>query len=79
MGVSGRVVSWLREQGYDAIHPRDEGLQRRPDRKIFGEAVAEDRVTLTFDLDFGKMAAFSGGEKCGAFVFRLRNIRTPRT
>lgn len=57
MGVSGRIVSWLREQGYDAIHLRDEGLQRLPDREIFGKAVAEDRVILTFDLDFGEIAA----------------------
>jgi predicted nuclease of predicted toxin-antitoxin system len=46
MGVSARIVSWLREQGYDAINLRDEGLQRLPDREIFGKAVAEDRVIL---------------------------------
>jgi len=77
MGVSGKVVSWLREQGHDAVHLRDEGLQRLPDREIFGKAVAEDRVILTFDLDFGEIAALSGGEKCGVVVFRLRNTRTP--
>ena len=77
MGVSGRVVSWLREQGHDAIHLRDEGLQRMPDREIFGKGLAEDRVILTFDLDFGEIAALSGGEKCGVVVFRLRNTRTP--
>lgn len=77
MGVSGRIVSWLREQGYDAIHLRDEGLQRLPDREISGKAVAEDRVTPSFDSGFGEIAALSGGEKCGVVVFRLRNTRTP--
>jgi hypothetical protein len=27
MGVSMRVVEWLRASGHDAIHLRDEGLQ----------------------------------------------------
>jgi len=27
MGVSQHVVTWLREQGHDATHLRDEGLQ----------------------------------------------------
>ena len=77
MGVSGRVVSWLREQGHDAIHLRDEGLQRLPDREIFGKAVAEDRVILTFDLDFGEIAALSGGEKCGGVVSRPTKTGAP--
>ncbi len=77
MGVSAKVVSWLREHGHDATHLRDEGLQRLPDREIFGKAVAENRVILTFDLDFGEIAALSEGEKCSIIVFRLRNTRTP--
>lgn len=28
MGVSWRVVEWLRSQGYDAKHLREEGLGR---------------------------------------------------
>ena len=38
--------------------------------------MAENRVVLTFDLDFGEIAAFSEGEKSSVVVFRLRNIRT---
>ena len=30
MGVSPRVVDWLRAQGHDARHLREEGLQRLP-------------------------------------------------
>lgn len=39
--------------------------------------MAENRVILTFDLDFGEIAALSEDEKCGVVVFRLRNTRTP--
>jgi len=32
MGISLRTVSWLREQGYDVVHLRDEGLQTLSDQ-----------------------------------------------
>ena len=76
MGVSGKIVSWLNEHGHEAIHLRDEGLQRLPDEEIFEKAVNEGRIVLTFDLDFGEIAAFSKGERCGVIVFRLRNTTT---
>ena len=51
MGVSMGVVTWLRGQGHDVRHLRDEGLHRLPNGAIFQKAVAEERVILTFDLD----------------------------
>ena len=35
MGVSQRIVAWLNQQGHDAMHLRDEGLQRLPDEDIY--------------------------------------------
>jgi predicted nuclease of predicted toxin-antitoxin system len=35
MGVSWRVIEWLRAGGHDAVHLRDEGLQRLPNGDIF--------------------------------------------
>ena len=35
MGVSQRVVEWLRVGGHDVIHLRDEGLQTLPNGEIF--------------------------------------------
>jgi hypothetical protein len=57
MGVSMRVVEWLRNNGHDVTHLREQGLQRLPNGGIFKKAVAEDRVIVTFDLDFGEIAA----------------------
>jgi predicted nuclease of predicted toxin-antitoxin system len=34
MGVSMRVVEWLRSSGHDAIHLRDEELQQLPNAKF---------------------------------------------
>ena len=47
MGLDVRVVSWLRVQGHDAVHLREEGLQRRPNGEIFEKAISERRVILT--------------------------------
>lgn len=77
MGVDLRIVEWLRQEGHDANHLRDEGLHRMPNGDIFTKAVAEDRVILTFDLDFGEIAALTAGRKASIVVFRLHNTRTP--
>jgi predicted nuclease of predicted toxin-antitoxin system len=76
MGVDVRVVRWLRQEGHDAKHLRDEGLHRLPNGEIFAKAIAEDRVVLTFDLDFGEIAALTEGRKASVVLFRLHNTRT---
>lgn len=76
MGVDVRVVHWLVDQGHDATHLRDEGLQRMPNGEIFTKAIAERRVILTFDLDFGEIAALTRGQRASIILFRLHNPRT---
>lgn len=75
MGVSLRVVEWLRSRRHDVVHLRERGLQRLSDAAIFEKATAEGRVVLTFDLDFGEIVALSGGATTSVIVFRLRNAR----
>lgn len=53
----------------------DEGLQRLPDDDIFAKAIAEKRIVITFDLDFGEIVALSGDSLNSVIVFRLRNAR----
>lgn len=75
MGVDVRVVDWLRRAGHDAVHLREEGLQRAPDEAIFAKAIREDRIVLTFDLDFGELAALAGSAPARIVLFRLHNTR----
>ena len=77
MGVSLSVARWLREQGHDIAELRDQGLHRLPDSEIFAKARAENRIVLTFDLDFGEIAALSRARTPSVIIFRLRNTRTP--
>ncbi len=76
MGVDVRIVRWLRERGHDATHLRDEGLQRLSNGEIVTKAVSENRVVLTFDLDFGEIVALSRAINTSIITFRLYNTRT---
>ena len=75
--VDVRIVRWLQEQEHDATHLRDEGLHRMPNGEIFKKAINEDRIVITFDLDFAEIAALTEGKKASVILFRLRNTRTP--
>ena len=76
--VDVRLVHWLRRQGYDATHLRDENLQKLPNGQIFTKAIAENRVIITHDLDFGEIAALTHGRKASVIVFRLHDPRLAR-
>ncbi|MEK6710644.1 MAG: DUF5615 family PIN-like protein [Nitrospinota bacterium] len=78
MGVDVRVVRWLREHGHDAAHLRDMGMPRATDEEIFSRAISESRILLTFDLDFGEIAALAREQRIGIILFRLHNTRTSR-
>ncbi|MEN6451569.1 MAG: DUF5615 family PIN-like protein [Thermoguttaceae bacterium] len=75
MGVSRKVSAWLRSHGHDSSHLGEEGLARLPNGKIFAKGIAEKRVVLTCDLDFGEIAALAGDLVTSVVVFRLRNTR----
>lgn len=78
MGVSVRVVEWLRAGGHDAVHLREQGLQRLPNGAIFEKADTEARILLTFDLDFGEILALSGDRQVSVVLFRLRDARSAK-
>ncbi len=77
MGVAMGVVEHLRTQGHDIIHLREEGLQRLPDKAIFAKAISESRIVITFDLDFGEIAAAAGNDVVSVILFRLPHASTP--
>src|SRR5574341_683255 len=75
MGVDVRVVRWLAEHGHDAVHLRDQALHRLPNGEIFEKAAREQRILLTFDLDFGDIAALTTGRSVTVILFRLHTTR----
>lgn len=75
MGLARNTAEFLSQQGHDAIHLRDQGLQRLSDEKIVAKALAEQRIILTHDLDFGRIVALSRGQLPSVITFRLADMR----
>ena len=73
MGVSLSTVRALRSDGHNAGHLREEGLNRLPDAEILEKARQEQRVILTFDLDFGDLLATRAQSFPSVVIFRLHN------
>ena len=74
MGLAQSTARFLDEVGHDAVHLRDQGLQRLPDEEIIIKAHVEDRVILTHDLDFGRLMALSGKRLPSVITFRLQRM-----
>lgn len=76
MGIPRGSVAFLSRLGHDATHLGDLALQRMTDSDILDKALAEGRVVVTHDLDFGDLLAASHGTLPGVVSFRLRDMRS---
>jgi predicted nuclease of predicted toxin-antitoxin system len=54
---------------------REQGLQRLPDGEVFTMAAGDHRIVLTFDLDFGEIAALSKSRNAPVILMRLKDTR----
>lgn len=75
MGLAQSTAVFLRAQGHDAVHLREEGLQRLADEKIIKKARQESRVIITHDLDFGRLIALSQSRLPSVITLRLDNMQ----
>ncbi|MCB0097835.1 MAG: DUF5615 family PIN-like protein [Caldilineaceae bacterium] len=75
MGIAQSTALFLRAGGHNAIHLREQGLQRMEDEDIILKARAEHRIVLTHDLDFGRIMALSGENLPSVVTFRLQDMR----
>lgn len=74
--VPGEVVEAAREAGHDLAWIA-ESSPGADDDGILATALADDRVLLTFDKDFGEMAFWQGKTAtCGVLLLRPR-VRSP--
>ena len=60
----------LREAGHDVHTVLDEQLGGNPDPKVFDASQAEDRILVTFDLDFSDIRAYPPAGHAGIWVLR---------
>ena len=75
--LSPVLAGGLCDAGHDAIHVREIGLQHAEDDPIFDRALAEDRVLVTADTDFGTILAKRHGNRPSLLLFRRTVGREP--
>lgn len=75
MNLSPGVAAELRRKGHDAVHLGEAGLATLADASVFLKAAEENRVIVTFDLDFGEIVALSAKPGPGVMLLRLRSAR----
>lgn len=72
VGVGKLVEESLSEQGYDvlAVRSLNPGMD---DADILHRAVAQDRMVVTMDKDFGELVYNSGLSHAGVLILRLED------
>jgi predicted nuclease of predicted toxin-antitoxin system len=69
------LVLLLRTHGHDAMGVAEQGLAGEDDPPVLERAASEDRILMTFDLDFADIRQYRPGTHAGIIVFRLRDQR----
>lgn len=72
VGVGKKVEEWLQNNGHDTRSVRDID-PRTKDSEILRIAVAEGRMVITMDKDFGELVYNSGRAHSGVMILRLED------
>lgn len=75
--VSPFVARGLADEGHEACHVRDYKMESASDEDILARALAEDRIIVSADRDFGTLLAFSGATRPSVILFRGRQHAHP--
>jgi predicted nuclease of predicted toxin-antitoxin system len=75
MNISPVIGEALRQDGHEVVHSRELGLAAQPDHAVLARAVADSRILITFDLDFGDIAGSVASGGSGIMLLRLRSPR----
>lgn len=73
--LSPMLADLLTQQGHDAVHVRELGMSRSSDADIMATAVAEDRIVISSDTDFGELLAKTNAAAPSLLLFRRQGQR----
>ena len=69
------LAELFRTSGHDAMTVADEALGGSKDPEVLRVAISENRLLVTFDLDFADVRRYPIGSHAGIVVFRLHDQR----
>jgi predicted nuclease of predicted toxin-antitoxin system len=72
--ADARMAAYLRNQGHDVTVIAQDYPASLKDAEILRIAVAEERILITFDRDFGELVFSHGHPHAGVLYFRLGPI-----
>ena len=75
--LSPEVAEGLRAAGHDAVHVRTRMLHEAPDEVVFRLALAEARVIVSADTDFGALLVPGRHTRPSLVLFRHGSPRRP--
>jgi predicted nuclease of predicted toxin-antitoxin system len=75
--LPGDLVLLLRDSGFDAVGVADPGLGGAKDERIAQVCLAEGRVVVSLDLDFGDIRTFPPERYPGIIVLRVDRQDVP--
>ncbi len=70
MPLPTRLARWLVEQGHNAVHASEVGLDRATDSDILRIAQQESRTVITADLDYPRLLALTHASEPSLVLFR---------
>ncbi len=73
--LSPALAALLAEAGHDTVHVRDLNLSRASDERVMSRAVADDRVLVSSDTDFGELLARTNAGAPSLLLLRRQSGR----
>jgi predicted nuclease of predicted toxin-antitoxin system len=75
MNLSPKWCPVLQAEGWNAVHWSQVGDRSAPDAQLMAWALAEGRVVLTHDLDFGAILAATQAKGPSVVQVRTQNVK----
>lgn len=77
--INRLVVAELRAQGFDVVDVKESRWHGRDDAQLLAQAVADGRVLVTHDADFGELVVLYGEVVVGVVYLRPGHRQPPET
>lgn len=74
--LSPLIAVGLSQAGHDTVHTRDLGLERASDAVVLARALAEGRIVVSADTDFGTLLAASRADGPSVVLIRRTSDRS---